>query len=255
MKIYSHTIINQNSQNNINFTSFSLQKKYGTAIYDDNGHIDRYELSAPHGILEDLNHWKYDFPHWSRDKVIDFVKGSKVFLDEKIFAFIGGGFYTSVFDIGNNRVLKISEQNPFEYREHNPKFDIPLLSPIYKHGNMYGYIQAKANKQVTFFDVLSVKLKIKKEGYKAVDFKYHPRAQVGLYEGTSYLLDSRCAVKQNNLKTRFAQWLFEHFYRGKKGYNARANNPTIPIYQFDIPLPNYSKKEVYTIIKNIIKSW
>ena len=151
--------------------------------------------------------------------------------------------------------MKISSQDPFKYREYNPKFDIPLLSPVYKYNDMYGYVQAKANRQTSLLDVLSVKIRMKEEGYKSVDFKYHPKAQVGIYNGKSYLLDSRCAVKQNNLKTRFVEWLFKHLYKGKKGYNARANNPTIPIYAFDHPQPNYSQKEAYSIVKNIVKSW
>ena len=254
MKISDPVLKNQLPQ--YSFTGVSKKREFGIAYYSDNGAFDRYELSEPQGILEDLKHWKYDCPKSSsQQKVIDFVRDSKVFLDEKIFAFVGNGFYSSVFDIGGNRVLKISEQNPFEYREYNPKFDIPLLSPIHKYGDMYGYIQAKADRQATLSDVLSVKKRMRKAGYKAVDFKYHPEEQVGIYNGRSYLLDSRCAVKQNNLKTRFAEWLFKHFYKGKKAYNARANNPAAPIYLFDRPFANYSRKEVFAIIKNIIKSW
>ena len=257
MKICNSSISNPYQQSNIPFTSYSRQKKYGIVYYDDNGHVDKYELLKPHGILEDLEHWKSDFSGNSyRDDIIDFIKGSKVFLDEKIFSLLGEGFFTVAFDIGNDKVLKISDQNPFEFREHNPRFDIPLLSPIYKYGDMYGYIQAKADKKVSYFDVLSVKRKIKRDGYKVFDFDEHPKKQIGIYEGKSYLLDSRCAIKQNNIKTRFAEWLFKYFYRGKKECGAIAINPTkLPDTTPDCPIPNYSKKEVYTVIKNVIKSW
>lgn len=160
IKIYNSLVKNKYQQNNIKFMSYAVKRKYGTAFYDKNG-FDRYELNKAEEILTGVEHYLYDYPVVENGpSVIEFLKGSKRFLDEKIFSLMGKGRFSFALDIGNGRVLKISSQNPFEYRKHNSRFDIPLLSEIYRYGNMYGYIQAKADKRVTPWDVFWVKIKI-----------------------------------------------------------------------------------------------
>ncbi len=218
----------------------------------------KYTINKPQGIILDLEQCKTDLNWKNRiDTALKFIKGSKKFCNEKINGIIGLGGLTTVFDIGNGRVLKISEENPFEYRKFNPKFDIPLIGNVEHYDGIYGYIQAKADtKNIGLKNVLAVKRKMKRAGYdSSADFGNHRTDQVGIYNGKSYLLDSRCAVKRNNFITRFTRWFEKHFNRV---IIARSIDDIIDMPMEHInekPLPNYTFNEAFSRIKKVIKTW
>ena len=226
---------------------------------DGEDYFCKYTINKPNGIVSDLEQCKKDLG-WSFriDKALKFIQGSKKFLDENIYGIIGTGGLTTVFDIGNDRVLKISEENPFEYRKYNPKFDIPLIGEVEYFDGIYGYIQKKADTDnVGLKNVLAVKRKMKRAGYtSSQDFGMHRVDQVGIYKGKSFLLDSRCAVKRNNFITRFTRW-FENNFNFQRVYYVQKIEDIIdkpPAHIEEKPLPNYTLKEAFMRIKKVIKS-
>ena len=227
---------------------------------DGEDYFYKYTINKPNGILEDLKQCKRDLGWITRiNKALRFVEGSKKFLDEKIYGIVGTGGLTTVFDIGNERVLKISEENPFEYRKYNPKFDIPLIGKVEQYKGFYGYIQKKADTEnVGLKNVLAVKRKMKKAGFtSSLDFGSHRTDQVGIYKGKSFLLDSRCAIKRNNFITRFTNW-FENNFNFKRICIAQRIEDVmdkLPVHIEEKPLPDYTFKEAFMRIKKVIKSW
>ncbi len=259
--------------NQISFTGVksTLEEKYEKITYpngvqyrnwiDGEDYFVKYTIKQPHGIVEDLKQCLKDL-HWERriEPALTLVENGKKFLNEKIFGIIGTGALTTVFDIGDGRVLKISQENPFEYRKYNPKFDVPLLSNVEEHEGIFGYIQAKANTEdVRTPNVLSVQRKMKRAGFApSRDFATHRLDQIGIYKGESVLLDSRCAVPQNNRLTRFAKW-FEKYFTLKRVIILQPISESMnfepPKHIDEAPLPNYTKKEAWAVIKKVIKSW
>ena len=227
---------------------------------DGEDYFCKYTITKPKGMISDLEQCKKDLGWASRiNTALKFIKGSKKFLDEKIYGIIGTGGLTTVFDIGDDRVLKISEENPFEYRKYNPKFDIPLVGEVEHFDGIYGYIQKKADTEnVGLKNVLSVKRKMKRAGYtSSQDFGMHRVDQVGVYKGKSLLLDSRCAVRRNNFITRFTRWFKDNFNFKRVYYAYRIEDimDRPPTHIEEKPLPNYTLKEAFGRIKKVIKSW
>ncbi len=253
--------------NTINFQSLNWNEKINhpngieyRLQTDGEDYFYRYTINKPNGIISDLKQCKKDLGWITRiNEALEFIKGSRKFLDEKIYGIIGTGGFTTVFDIGDGRVLKISKENPFEYRKYNPKFDIPLIGGVEHYKGIYGYIQKKADTEnVGLKNVCAVKRKMKRAGYTSSrDFGTHRIDQVGVYQGKSFLLDSRCAVKRNNFITRFTR-RFEEIFTLKRVWQAKRmedvmDNP--PMHMDEKPLPNYTLKEAFMRIKKVIKSW
>lgn len=245
-------------QNKYTIREFSNGKEFST-VCDGEEFFHHYIIDEPKGILTDLEQCINDLKFEKKLRpVINFINESGKFINEKIYGIAGFGGLTSVFDIGNDRVLKISEENPFEYRKHNPKFDIPLLSQIEHYGNMYGYIQQKADTEnVNIFDVQNVKRKMKKQGFTpSDDFSSWRIDQVGRLNGSSYLLDSRCAIPRNNRKTRFVQWFKKWFDRTPIVLHPIEEITDLPpVHVNEKPKPNYNKQEAIKIIKDVLSSW
>lgn len=224
---------------------------------DGEDYFCKYTINKPAGIINDLEQCRYDLKWNERfDMALKFIKGSGKFLNEKIYGISGVGAAAVAFDIGGDRVLKISDENPFEFREYNPKFDIPLLSKVEHYDGIYGYIQAKAETDgVGLKDVLRVQRKMKREGFApSVDFNIWRTEQVGRYNGKSYLLDSRCAVRQNNLLTRFTRWFDRSFNRVIIVHKV-GDDISPPCHVNETPPPNLSPREAWKIIKKVLKSW
>ncbi len=217
-----------------------------------------FKVDKPNGIVEDLRFLKDTTTYKRRmETSLKFIEGSMKFLDEKIYGILGLGGLTTVFDIGNNRVLKISKENPFEYRNYNPKFDVPLLSKVEEYDGIFGCIQARAEiDNVKKEDVIDVKQRMKSAGFiPSNDFDNWRTEQVGIYEGRSVLLDSRCAVKQNNLFTRFIKWFDQNYNMKIPVYRPNKIDFNVYVHVDETPPPNYTLKEGWEIIKNVIKSW
>lgn len=120
--------------------------------------------------------------------------------DFKLYGITGIGSTTTTFDIGDEKVLKVSLENPYQFREYEPKFDIPLIDKVEKIGNkLFAYIQAKADMDKTVEkDVIEVINRIKEAGYEpTLDLHPSKLEQVGWYNGKPWLVDVRCAVTKN----------------------------------------------------------
>ena len=79
------------------------------------------------------------------------------FKESDIIGVIGQGGLSTIFDLGNNEVLKCSLENPLEFRNHNSKFDIPFLSHVEQVGNTFFIKEVKADTtNITIEDCESV---------------------------------------------------------------------------------------------------
>ena len=80
---------------------------------------------------------------YHKDIAHDLAEGSKLYfkkhkdIDNSVTDIHNNGGLTVVFDIPNNEILKVSLENPLEFREHNPEFDIPFLTPVEKYGKVH----------------------------------------------------------------------------------------------------------------------
>ena len=251
-------ITNSNTKPQYLVREFPNGKEFYNAL-DGEEWIHHYKITKPQGIISDLKQCEEDLDLSRRLKgYAEFVDNTKIFKNEKIYGISGFGGLTTVFDIGEDRVLKISKENPFEYRKYNPKFDIPLKSDIVHYGDLYGYIQQKADTEnITVNNVLKVKRKMKRAGYTSSnDFSNYRTEQVGTYNGKSYLLDSRCAITRNDRKTRFADW-FKMWFDRSPLIAIRIDDiiDAPPTHIDETPKANYTKKEARKVIKDVLKSW
>ena len=144
---------------------------------------------------------------YHREIARDLAEGSKLYfekhkeVDNSVMNLHNNGGLTVVFDIPNDEVLKVSLENPLEFREHNPEFDIPFLTPVEKYGKTYIVKQPKADTEnITrehFMEVakriVNAWCELSKDGTKY--------EQYGLYKGKPYLIDTRCAMPMPNAWT------------------------------------------------------
>ena len=101
----------------------------------------------------------------------------------------------------NSEILKVSLENPLEFRKHRPEFDIPFLSPVEKYGNTYIVKQPKADtKNITHEHFKAVVKQIYSHGCELSKdgTKFE---QYGLYTGKPYLIDTRCAMPMPSIYT------------------------------------------------------
>lgn len=134
-----------------------------------------------------------------------YFASSKKLKESDIKGVLGYGGLSVVFDLGEKGALKCSLENPLEYRKHNPAFDIPFLAPVEKRNKTYIVHTVKADtKNVTIEDCKDVIRRIKESGFElSRDLDEYKVNQVGIFEGKSYLLDSRCAMPCPNAFSRF----------------------------------------------------
>lgn len=125
--------------------------------------------------------------------------------NEDIKGVLGYGGLSTIFDLGNNEVLKCSLENPLEYRKHNPNFDIPFLSEVKKFGETYFVKEAKADTQnITIEDCNNVIKRIHQEGFEpSNDLDKYRTWQIGKYKDIPYLLDTRAAIPKPDSFSRF----------------------------------------------------
>lgn len=158
--------------------------------------------------IDIINRWQNDdFIKYYKDIAKDLAEGTKLYfekhkeLDNSVKEFHSTGGLTVFFDIPDSKILKISLENPLEYREHNPDFDIPFLTPIEKHGKTYVVIQPKADtKNITQKDCVNVINRIRRN-HCELSSDGDKFEQYGLYNGKAYLIDTRCAMPLPNLLT------------------------------------------------------
>ena len=107
--------------------------------------------------------------------------------------------------MGNNEVLKCSLENPLEFRKHNPKFDIPFLSPVENFGKTFFVKEVKADTtNITIYDCESVIKNIYKEGFEpSKDLDKYRTWQIGKYNNKPYLLDTRAALPRPNMFSKY----------------------------------------------------
>ena len=124
---------------------------------------------------------------------------------EDIKGIVAYGGLSTIFDLGNNKVLKCSFENPLEFRKHNSVFDIPFLSQVEKFGDTYFVQEVKAEtKNITIEDCKNVIERIYKEGYEpSRDLDKYRTWQIGKHNNIPYLLDTRAAVPRPNSFSRF----------------------------------------------------
>lgn len=128
--------------------------------------------------------------------------------ESDIKGIVGQGGLSTVFDLGNNEVLKCSLENPLEHRKHNSNFDIPFLGPVEKFGETYFVKEVKADTEnVTRADCKDVIQRIYDEGFEpSRDFDEYKTRQVGYYKGKPYLLDTRAALPRPNA---FSEYIYK----------------------------------------------
>ena len=132
----------------------------------------------------------------------------KAFLKESdIIGVVGQGGLSTIFDLGNNEVLKCSLENPLEFRMHNATFDIPFLSPVEKFGKTFFVKEVKADTaNITIEDCERVIRNIYKEGFEPSKYLDKYRTwQIGKYNNKPYLLDTRAALPRPN---RFSEYIY-----------------------------------------------
>lgn len=137
----------------------------------------------------------------------DLAEGSKLFfnkhkeIDDSVINFHNFGSLTVYFDIPDSKILKVSLENPLEFREHNPEFDIPFLSPIEKYGKTYVVVQPKADTEnITKEDCINVIRRIYRN-FCEISRDGNKLEQYGLFNGKAYLIDTRCAMPLPNTYT------------------------------------------------------
>lgn len=153
--------------------------------------LDKYEKENPCISIKDLKEY------------IAFHKES--FKKNDIKGIVGYGGLSLVFDIGNNEVLKCSLENPLEFRTHNSSFDIPFLSPVEKFGETFFVKEPRAEiKNITIDDCKDVIRRIYEANLEpSRDFNMYRTRQIGKINGKAYLLDTRCAVPQPDMFSKF----------------------------------------------------
>ena len=158
-----------------------------------------------------MNEWKNNSerPEYHKEIAHDLAEGSKLYfrkhkdIDNSVKNFYNNGNLTVIFDIPNNEILKVSLENPLEFRQHNPEFDIPFLTPVEKYGKTYIVKQPKASrKNFKNKHFYNVEKRIRRAGCElSIDGRII--SQYGLYNGKPYLLDTRCAMPRPNAWTVF----------------------------------------------------
>lgn len=131
---------------------------------------------------------------------ISYLKKHKEF-DNSVKNLTDTGGLTMFFDIPDSKILKVSLENPLEFRKHNPNFDIPFLTPVEKSGKTYVVVQPKADtKNITQEHCVDVKKRIYKNSCE-ISTDSNKFEQYGLYNGKAYLIDTRCAMPLPNTYT------------------------------------------------------
>lgn len=144
---------------------------------------------------------------WYDDVCKDLAEGASLYfakykdIDDSVININKCEGLTMFFEIPNNEIIKVSLENPLEYRKHRPEFDIPFLSPVEKYGKTYIVKQPKADiESITHEHYKDVVKRIYSHGCElSTDgYKYE---QYGLYNGKAYLIDTRCAMPMPNIYT------------------------------------------------------
>lgn len=114
---------------------------------------------------------------------------------------IGLGVFAFVFDIGHNKVLKITKNNHFPNNRPVEDFDAPVLEKgrLNNGKGAHYYIAKKLDTNLNKREILSVYERIKAKGYKVEDiFSYgnkYRKEQFGKdSKGNTYLIDPGCAI-------------------------------------------------------------
>lgn len=117
----------------------------------------------------------------------------------KVNGLVGLGEDSVVFNMGNDRVLKLS-QRPC-YPEKIEKFDLPIIDQGYlenKNTIIYYCISPKGDNfldgKMKRHDVIKIMSLIEKSGYKIKDILPSHYKQIVMYKGKPYLCDYDCAT-------------------------------------------------------------
>lgn len=204
----------------------------------------------------------------------DLAEGTRLYfqehkdIDDSVNAFHQYGGLTVLFDLPNDEVLKISLENPLEYRPHNPEFDIPFLSPVEQYGKTYIVKQPMADtenitneewKDTVKRIILKGGCELSKDGYKY--------EQYGRYEGKVYLLDTRCAMPLPNLWTIIVDKIYSkhnkcYVYVNKEQSEMEKEDAYKKIGYFSYHTDETPRKsldfkggllKIFTMVKNNIK--
>lgn len=182
-----------------------LKRNINSKSYKENAFANYDDLAKNYsGFLSEMI--------FSRFK--EYLQFSKTINVADIVDVVGRGGLSYVFSLKNNKeVVKVSLENPLQYRKHNSKFDIPFLSQVERYKSLYIVKEPKAEIEgLTDEDVLKVLNKIKKEGYEpSKDLHANSTRQIGRYNGNLYLLDTRCALPRPNFLSRFVLNLCESY--------------------------------------------
>lgn len=169
-----------------------------------------------------------------------------------IQGFAGHGGLSTIFDLGEKGVLKCSQENPLEFRNHNAEFDIPFTSPVVKINDFYIVQEPKAETtSVTQMDCIDVIKRMSNEGFEpSLDFDKTKTRQVGFYNGRPYLLDTRCALPKPD---KFSLEIYNFCDRNRRVFYPRETDLKDFGHIVERPRANLSIKEAGKMVKKIIK--
>ncbi len=241
MRIQVLTLSTNSSRNNYTFKGNCLKMKANTDCFS---FLDKYaeQRTGSKKLIQDLKNY------------ISSQKGK--IKESDITKVVGYGGLTTVFGLGNDKVLKCSEENPLEYRKHCAEFDIPFLSPVEKVGEHYFVIEPIAElENITVDDCKDVIQRIYASGYEpSQDLDKYKTRQVGRYNGKMYLLDTRAAVPQPD---KFSQFIYDFCSSNKRVFMCNVSDDSKIEHIDESPRKNLKFiegiKEAFDVVNTNIK--
>ncbi len=196
---------------------------------------ERYKFGAKAGYIQKLR---------------DFTEKTGMYKNLRFKGIAGDGGLSIVFELANNEVLKLTKENPFEFRKHYPKLDIPLLG-LDKFEDFFLVREAKADTLNVKPHHLDIVLKKMKKCKLEPSRDFYRLEQIGLYKNEPFLLDTRCAMPQPNVFSRFVYDFHFNYRRVIQLQKVDANAPIVHIDE--TPRANISLKKGLSIIINTIR--
>jgi len=143
-------------------------------------------------------------------KAIDVISKSPVLSKLKTNRLIDSGVSSMIFDIGNEKCLKLSHKPVFPHKLES--FDLPIDKKGYSSENgiywcIYDRVQNHMDVRIKQADIMKILDDIKAKGYTLLtDININSPHQFGVKNGKLYLIDYECVLDSNRKsRMRFAE--------------------------------------------------